>query len=77
MSEDPSAEEHFDLALHTRRDLERARNRGQMIGWVQGAGVVIVGGMVLNLLGWIPTLLVVGGVAYVLYKLLGGSGDDE
>ncbi len=56
--------------LYTQREIEKARNRGKVIGWVQGAGVVFVAGLVLNALGWIPTLLVLAAAAYVVYKLL-------
>lgn len=65
-----------DLTLFTKAQVESARNRGQLVGWIQGGGAVIAGAIVLNLLGWIPTLLVVGGVGWVLYKLLSGSDDD-
>ena len=49
-----------------------------MIGLVQGGAGVIVGGMALNLLGWIPTVLITGVVVYGLYRLLfKGKGDTE
>jgi hypothetical protein len=64
-----------DLVRYTPEELESAKNRAQLIGWAQGGGAVILGGIVLNLLGWIPTLLVAGGVVYVLYKLLSKSSD--
>jgi len=40
------------------------------VGWAQGAGAVVVLGLVFSVVGWIPTILVVGGVAYLLYKAL-------
>jgi MFS superfamily sulfate permease-like transporter len=56
--------------LHTRQELENARTKGQVIGWVQGA-VVAVGGMLLaGLIGWIPALAIAGVVAYGLYRLM-------
>jgi hypothetical protein len=41
---------------------------------------VVALGVAWNLLGWIPVLLVLGGVAWVLYKVLFGGkkkGSDE
>ncbi len=55
---------------YTQREIEKARNRGKVVGWVQGAGMVFLAGLVLNALGWIPTVLVLAAVAYVVYKLL-------
>lgn len=68
--------ESTDLALYSKDQLESARNRGQLVGWIQGAGAVIAAALVWNLLGWIPLLLGVGVVGYVLYKLMSKSDDD-
>lgn len=56
--------------VYSDSDIARARRQGKAVGWVQGGVAVIVGGMVLNLLGWVPTVLVVGGLAYLAYRLL-------
>jgi len=58
-----------DLQLYSKSDLETARTKGQMVGWAQGAGSLIAVGLVLKLLGWIPAILVFGGVGYVIYRL--------
>jgi MFS superfamily sulfate permease-like transporter len=63
--------------VYTENDLARARGGGKLVGWIQGAGVVIVASMVFNLLGWIPTIAVVGGVGYLAYKLLSRSSKKE
>jgi hypothetical protein len=63
--------------IYTENDLARARGKGKLVGWLQGAGAVIVAGMVLSLLGWIPTIVVVGGVGYLAYKLLSRSSKEE
>jgi MFS superfamily sulfate permease-like transporter len=63
--------------IYDETDIARARRRGKFVGWVQGAGAVFLVGIVLNLLGWIPTVAVAGLVGYVAYKLLfRGSKDD-
>lgn len=58
------------------KQVEKARQRGKMVGWVQGGGAVIVGGIALQLLGWIPAIAVVGLLVWVLYKLVSGPDDD-
>lgn len=63
--------------IYDETDIDRARSRGKLVGWVQGAGAVIVLGIVLNLLGWIPTIVVTGLVGWVAYKLLFGRSKDE
>lgn len=68
--------EQLPAKIYSKSDLETARTKGQVMGWVQGAGAVLAVGVVLKLLGWIPTLLVVGAVVYVLYRLLGGGTKD-
>ena len=56
--------------LYTRTDIENARTKGQLIGWVQGVLIGVGGVMLLGLIGWIPTLIVGGLVAFGIYKLL-------
>ena len=66
--------------IYTEAQVERARNTAQLVGWLQGAGVVIGGAVLWNLMGWIPMLIGVGAVMWVLYKLFGpkaGDGGDE
>jgi hypothetical protein len=61
------------VPVHTRQELENARTKGQVIGWLQGAGAMLLLGLALKFVGWIP-LLVAGGVAvYVAYRLLSGG----
>lgn len=63
--------------IYTEKDLASAKRTSKVIGWIQGAGIVVGGTIVLNMLGWIPTVLVVGGVAYVGYRLLSRGSDDS
>lgn len=62
---------------HTDDDLELARTKGQVVGWIQGGGAIILGGVVLNLLGWVPTLLVLGAVGWIAYKLVTKAAKDD
>ena len=63
--------------IYTKQEVEKIQARSQALGWVQGGGAVLLGGIVLRLLGWIPAILVVGLVVYVLYKLVSGSGGES
>lgn len=60
-----------ELQRHTQTELENARTKGQLIGWIQGAGAMLLIGDVFNFIGWIPTILVVGVVVFLLYKIFG------
>ena len=62
-----------ELKLHSKEELELARTKGQLIGWAQGAGSLIVLGLVLKLVGWIPALLIFAVVGWLLYRLFGKS----
>ena len=59
--------------VYTEHDLARARRTGKLIGWIQGGAVVVGGAFVLNLIGWIPTLVGIGIVGYVGYRLVAGA----
>ena len=69
--------EHLPLMQFTEQDLAKARTRGKLVGWIQGGGAVLAAAFVWNLLGWIPTLAVLGGVIYVLYKLMSRSRKSD
>lgn len=63
--------------VYTEAQVDRARNTAQFVGWLQGAGVVIAGAVVWNLMGWVPVLIGLGAVLWVLYKVFGPKGDDS
>ncbi|HSM07022.1 MAG TPA: hypothetical protein VK858_20515 [Longimicrobiales bacterium] len=69
------------MALPTRqyseKELSRIRTRSKAVGWIQGGATVFLGGLLLRMIGWIPAVLIVVVVGYVVYKLLGGGGEDE
>ncbi len=64
--------DHTALTKATRQELDNARTKGQVIGWVQGAGAVFLLGLALKFLGWIPLLVAGGAVVFIGYKLLSG-----
>jgi len=64
--------------IYTEKEVTRAKSTAQVVGFAQGVGAVVALGIAWNLLGWIPVLLVLGGVAWVLYRfVLGGKGADQ
>jgi hypothetical protein len=63
--------------LYTDRDIGKARKRHRWMGRVEGAVGIVAFGAVWNLLGWIPSLLVVVIVGYVLWKLVSGSDKSD
>lgn len=54
---------------YTKTDLENARTKGQLVGWLQGAGVTFMAMFIIGLIGWIPGILLGAGLAFVVYKL--------
>ena len=69
--------ERHSLTPATKKELETAKANGQLIGFAQGAGAMLLVGVALKFIGWIPILLVGGAVAYVGYKLLFRRKDKE
>ncbi len=61
------------LTTPTKQEIETARTKGQVIGWIQGAGAVLALGIAIKFLGWIPVILVGAAVVYLGYKLLSGG----
>jgi hypothetical protein len=59
--------------VYSQQDLENARTKGQIIGWMQGGAVGVGGMIVLGYIGWIPALVAVGLGGFVLYKLMSGK----
>ncbi len=62
---------------YTETDVALARQKGKVIGWLQAGAVMIAGSMILNVLGWIPTVLVVGAVGWGGYKWMTRSSQED
>ncbi len=62
---------------YTKKDLQNAETKGQIVGWLQGGAVVVGGWLVVGLIGWIPTVLALGGIGYVGYRLLKPSSKES
>ncbi len=59
-----------ELKLYSAVDVENARTKAQIVGIVQGAGGVMLLGLLFTVIGWIPMLAVGALVVFVLVKLL-------
>lgn len=66
MTRSPIRRDYTDL------DLQNARIKGQVVGWLQGGLTTIAALLVLQFVGWIPALVVAGVVAFVAIKLFSG-----
>lgn len=63
--------------VYTEKELTRAKTTSKLVGWMQGAGVVFGGAVLLNLLGWVPVLIGLVAVGWVLYKMVSRpKGED-
>ncbi len=67
-----------ELTIEERRDreLRKARNRGKLVGWVQGAAVTAVGFLAWQFVGLIPVIAVVALVLWVVYRVVFGGSED-
>ena len=63
--------------LYTQKDVERARTKGELVGLVKGVAVGVGGFLLLGVIGWIPTLAVLGVGGFVLWKLFSGSSKSS
>ena len=59
-----------DVKLYSANEIESARTKGKIIGWIQGAGAMLLLSFAFSMIGWIPTIAVAALVGYVLVKLL-------
>lgn len=58
--------------LYTKKDVDNARTKGELLGFLKGGVVGVVGMLLLGVIGWIPTLAVIGVGGFVVYKVFSG-----
>ena len=61
--------EKYETSIFTRQQLKKARVKGQIKGWIQGAASTFLLILLLKFLGWIPAILVLAGIGFVGYKI--------
>ncbi len=59
----------YETSIYTKRQLDNARIKGQVKGWVQGAVSTFLFLLLLNFLGWIPAILILGLLGFMGYKI--------
>ena len=63
---------------YTEKELTRAKTTGRVVGWLQGGAVVLGGAILWNFfLGWIPVIIGVVLVIWVLVKLMSRPKKQE
>jgi len=63
--------------LYTKKDVDNARTKGEVVGWIKGGVVGVVGMLLLGVVRWIPTLVVMGIAGIVIYKLFAGGSKSS
>ena len=63
--------------LYTKKDVDKARTKGELVGWIKGGVVGVVGMLLLGVIGWIPTLAVIGVGGFVVYKVFSGPKTSD
>ena len=63
--------------LYTKKDVDNARTKGELVGWVKGGAVGVTGMLLLGVIGWIPTVAVIGVGGFVVYKLYSGPSKSD
>ncbi len=63
--------------LYTRKDVDNARTKGELLGFLKGGVVGVVGMLLLGVIGWIPTLAVIGVGGFVVYKVFSGPSKSD
>jgi len=56
--------------LYTERDIVKARRRHRLVGRIEGAGIVVVLGVLWSFLPWLTGAVLVAVVGYVIYRLV-------
>ncbi len=60
----------YKTAIYTKEQLEKARTKGQVVGWVQGGIGVAVLLFLLQFLGWIPLIAIAALLSFGGYKFV-------
>ena len=65
------------VKLYTPKEIENAKTKGQVVGFVQGAAVMFVGLFLLKLIGWIPALLILIIFGFLGYGFIKKGRNEE
>jgi len=59
----------YETSIFTQKQLDNARVRGQVKGWVQGAVSTFLFLLLFEFLGWIPAVIILGLIGFMGYKI--------
>ena len=59
----------YETSIFTQKQLDGARVRGQVKGWVQGAISTFLFLILFKFLGWIPAIMILGLIGYIGYRI--------
>ena len=60
----------YKTAICTHEQLENARTKGQVIGWVQGGAAVGALLLLLQFVGWIPLIVIAALLTFAGFKVV-------
>jgi len=63
--------------VYTKKDVDTAHTKGELVGWLKGGVVGVVGMLLLGVIGWIPTVAVIGVGGFVVYKVFSGPKKSD
>lgn len=59
----------YETSIYTQEQLDSARDRSRVVGWIQGGLSVLGAILLLKMLGWIPLLVLLAVAGYGGYRL--------
>jgi hypothetical protein len=63
--------------VYTKKDVDNAHTKGELVGWIKGGVVGVVGMLLLGVIGWIPTVAVIGVGGFAVYKVFSGPKKSD
>lgn len=59
----------YETSIYTQEQLDTARDRSRVVGWIQGGLTTLAALLLLKMLGWIPLLILLAAAGYGGYRL--------
>lgn len=59
----------YETSIYTQEQLDSARDRSRVVGWIQGGLTMLAAVLLLKMLGWVPLLVLLAAAGYGGYRL--------
>ena len=59
----------YETSIYTQEQLDSARDRSRVVGWIQGGLTTLAALFLLKMLGWVPLLVLLAAAGYGGYRL--------